>query len=231
MGYHVDDDCFHVLHNRRLAAKTVGGVVDDWVVGQQVHGTRVHVVDESDRGRGGNPQSTAIEQVDALVTNIPGITLVVMTADCVPILFYDPVHQAIGTAHSGWKGTVGHVTQSVIQAMQDTYGTEARDIRVSLGPSIRACCYEVNSLVQTPITQQFGSRPLQKSFRHPEKYMLSLHKCILDDLRTLGVRSEHVEDTGVCTACNTHTLFSHRAEHGRTGRQLGAIRIDDDVKA
>lgn len=226
VGMHVDDDSVHVRENRRYCAQAVGGCVEDWVVGQQVHGTAVHVVRVDERGRGGKHGLPAIEGVDALVTNVPGITLVVMAADCVPMLFYDPVRCVIAAAHSGWKGTVGHISREVLSTMQSTYGTRPEDVQVSLGPSIRRCCYEVDDAVQRLVVREFGEHPFVPRFHHPGKYMLGLQLCIWADLVAAGILPKNVEDVGVCTACHTKELFSYRMEHGRTGRQMGAIRLN-----
>ncbi|MCL6444778.1 MAG: polyphenol oxidase family protein, partial [Alicyclobacillus sp.] len=106
VGYHVPDQPDAVTENRRRIARELGGDLEDWVVAEQVHGTHVAVVHQAHRGQGATPALSPVPGVDALVTQEPGLTLVVMSADCVPMLFFDPVQRAIGVAHSGWKGTV-----------------------------------------------------------------------------------------------------------------------------
>lgn len=223
IGLHVGDEEKTVIANRLGCAEVIGGSLNDWVVPEQVHGTRVQVVTDEHRGRGSTSHAETLRGVDGLVTNIPGITLVVMAADCVPVLFYDPVTRSTGAAHSGWKGTVGHICKEVLSVMKAQYGARTEDIQVTLGPSIRQCCYEVNHVVQAPVTQQFGSKPLMRRLHHPNKFMLSLQACIRFDLESAGVPLAQIEDTGVCTSCHTDLLFSHRAEDCRTGRQLGAV--------
>lgn len=228
VGLHVGDQPSDVIANRHICASIIGGELEDWVTAQQVHGTGVHVARAADKGRGIHAAESAVPGVDALITDEPGLTLVVMAADCVPVLFYDPVHRAIGAAHSGWKGTVGHIVVEVVEAMKRTYGTKAIDLRVSLGPSIRQCCYEVDDVVRNPVVEAFGTRYVRPRFGVQGKFLLSLQSCIRSDLVDAGVPEGAVDDCGVCTSCQKHVLFSHRAESGRTGRQLGAVRLNTD---
>ncbi|MCL6594221.1 MAG: redox-sensing transcriptional repressor Rex, partial [Alicyclobacillus sp.] len=118
VGFHVGDEVQRVLENRRRCATRLGGTLADWVLGEQVHGASVAVVTRADRGRGALQADEALPGVDALVTADPEVTLVVLTADCVPVLLYDPVRHAAAAVHSGWRGTAAHVTTAALAAMQ-----------------------------------------------------------------------------------------------------------------
>lgn len=225
VGYHVGDEATAVSVNRTRCAQAMDSHVEDWVVPAQVHGTQVVQVSSAHRGRGAGPDNLPLPDCDALITDEPGITLVAMAADCVPILFYDPVHQAIGAAHSGWRGTVGHISRRVLDGLHDAYGTTASTVEVWLGPSIRRCCYEVDTPVAEKVLQEFGPAFLWPRLDEAGKYMLGVHACIRSDLEAAGVQPARIHDTGICTACRTSMLFSHRAEAGRTGRQLGMIQL------
>ncbi|MCL6515391.1 peptidoglycan editing factor PgeF [Alicyclobacillus sp.] len=228
VGLRVADEPQRVIQNRAVCAARLGGEVDDFVIGQQVHGASVAVVTRDDRGRGARDADTAIPGVDALVTDCPGLTLAVMAADCVPVLFHDPVRRVVGAAHSGWKGTVAHVVRRVLEVMGEAYGTRAADVDVWIGPSIRRCCYEVDDPVADQVRAAFPRPPIWPRFGRPGKYWLSLQSAIRSDLLAAGVRAEHIHDTGVCTHCHPAMLFSHRADRGRTGRQMGAVRLVQD---
>ena len=225
VGLHVGDDPQRVAFNRQTCGIELGGSLEDWIVGEQVHGTNVAVVGQEDRGRGSDDLHRPVSDVDALVTDTPGLTLVVLTADCIPVLFFDPVKRVIATAHSGWKGTVGHIVRNVVETMHQQFGCRAEDIDVWMGPSIRQCCYEVSETVAGIVIDQFGWQHVVKRPNKPGKYLLNLHSCVRSDLLAAGVLNDRVHDTGVCTACHTDVLFSHRAEQGRTGRLLGAVRL------
>ncbi|QSO49477.1 peptidoglycan editing factor PgeF [Alicyclobacillus mengziensis] len=226
LGFHVGDDTQKVTENRAYVAECGFGPVSEWVVAKQVHGNGVAVVGQAERSSGALADVLPVPDCDALVTNEPDTTLVVLTADCVPVLFYDPIHHAIGAAHSGWKGTTLHIVQQVFFHMNFLYHTEAKDLQVSIGPSIRRCCYEVDDKVADPVRREFGEQYLVPRFQTKGKYFLSLQACIQSDLRKLGVPAENIDDVGVCTSCHTDVLFSHRAEHGRTGRECGLIRLN-----
>lgn len=225
VGYHVGDTAESVTENRRRCAEGVGASLSEMVVPAQVHGAAVAVVTDADRGRGSTGDADALPDVDAVVTDVPGVMLTVMAADCVPMLFFDPRRGVIGAAHSGWRGTVSHIAPKVVRAMRDTYDCRPQDVDVWLGPSIRRCCYEVDDRVAEPVRAEFGGKPLIVRHARPGKYLLSIQACILADLFACGVDVHHVHDVGVCTACHTDVLFSHRAEQGRTGRLLGAVRL------
>ncbi|MCL6453058.1 MAG: peptidoglycan editing factor PgeF [Alicyclobacillus sp.] len=223
LGYHVGDDPARVEENRRRWSERGFGDLADWVVGEQVHGNQVAVVDRRHRGAGSTTDHAPIAGCDALVTNEPGLTLVVLTADCVPILFHDPVRRVVAAAHSGWRGTVSHIAVKVVERMSAEFGSRPEDLRVALGPSIRRCCYEVDEAVAGPVRAAFGEKPLVARHGSEERYWLSLQACIRMDLLNASVLDAHIDDVGVCTACHREHLFSHRAEAGKTGRQCGAI--------
>lgn len=229
LGLHVSDDVEAVLENRRRCTSILGGDLCDWVVAEQVHSNVVYPVLASDRGRGAHAHESAIAGADGLVTNEAGITLVVFAADCVPLLFYDPKQSVIGTAHSGWKGTVGHIAVNVVNKMVELYGSDPLDIQVWMGPSIRRCCYEVDERVAQMVRDEFGNKYLLPRFGKTNKYYFGMQRCIEADLLARGIVHSNIIDTGVCTNCRTDRFFSHRKESGQTGRILGAIRLSDST--
>lgn len=208
--------------NRSLVAKQMGVELSSLVFVKQVHGTSVVTITAEDRGMGAMAPDANRVSADAMVTNVPGVTLCILTADCVPVLFYDPVRRAVGAAHSGWRGTVGHISARVVEAMQREFGTKPRDLLVSIGPSIRSCCYEVDDVVAEPVAREFQDPVLFPRFGKPNKYRFSMQSAIRMDLERLGVARARIEDTGLCTSCRANHLFSHRKEQGRAGR-LGAL--------
>ena len=113
LGLHVGDSDQDVIENRRRAASALGADLGDMVFCDQSHGREVHVATAGDRGRGSLARADAIASTDALVTAEPGIALVVMVADCVPIVLYDPVAHVLACVHAGWRGTVARVSEAV----------------------------------------------------------------------------------------------------------------------
>lgn len=227
LGLHVGDDESLVIRNREAISQVMNVSLDDWVAGTQVHGSEVFCVGRKHRGLGAHSQADAIPGVDGLMTNEPGLVLAVFAADCVPILFYDKIGRVIATAHSGWKGTVEHIVTRVIEAMRSQYGCHVEDIQITLGPSIRRCCYEVDDRVIEPMVGAFGQHILTPRFNRSHHAWLSLQDAIRQDARAAGLLSEHIEDTGICTSCRNAEVFSHRRDKGNTGRLAGLVTLSE----
>lgn len=214
LGSTVGDDLERVRENSRLALAALerdpASVFDVW----QVHGVEV-VIAEAPR----SPESPHM-QADAILTDRPGLTLMMRFADCVPIMLHDPVRKVAGIAHAGWMGTVRGTVCFAVEAMQKHYGSSPNDIQAAIGPSIGPDHYEVGPDVVIQVQQAFGSdaSSLLSASAGPMKFDLWAANRLL--LEQVGVR--HVEVAGVCTACHTEDWYSHRAEKGRTGR-FGAI--------
>ncbi len=144
LGLHVGDDDKAVLENRGRAAAALGANLGDMVFCQQSHGRAVRVVTAADRGRGTLSLADAIDSTDALVTTEPGIVLVVMVADCVPIVLHDPVAHVLACVHAGWRGTVARVSEAAVDVMS-TLGANPADVIACLGPAIAPDRYQVGA--------------------------------------------------------------------------------------
>lgn len=179
----------------------------------QVHGTETIRAD-SPRG-----DQTAIK-ADGIITNQPTVSLFQRFADCVPILFYDTKHRALGIAHAGWRGTVTGAAVSPIKAMAEAYGTRPADLIAGIGPSIGPDHYEVGPEVVEAVQQAFPKNADELITTRNERTYLDLWAANEVALRQADV--EQIEVARICTACNTQHFFSHRAEAGKTGR-FGAV--------
>ena len=162
-----------------------------------------------DRGR-------VIPATDALITDTPGIALMLRFADCLPVLFYDPVRRAIGLAHAGWRGAIKGIAARTVVAMMEAYGSRPADIVAGLGPCIGPCCYQVGADVIASVKAGFNHwRGLLQS-QGDGSVHFDLWEANRRQLTEMGV--EEIEVIQICTACRTDEFFSHRAEGGRTGR-------------
>lgn len=187
----------------------------------QIHSADAVIANEPIPGR------RWLARADAMVTNKPGVPLLMRFADCVPILFYDPRHHAIGIAHAGWRGTVAQVVVSTLQTMRDAFGTQPEDIQAAIGPSIGPDHYQVGPEVVDAVMQSFGTtQDLIRRASDGSAY-LDLWASNHLALERAGVRS--IEVAGICTASNTVDFFSHRAEHGKTGRFGAVIALNEAV--
>jgi polyphenol oxidase len=214
MGSTVGDDLERVDENRRRALASFdrdqASVFDVW----QVHSTEV-VFAEVPR----SPETRHL-QADTILTEKPGITLLMRFADCVPIMLHDPIRKVAGMAHAGWMGTVNGMARIAVEAMQNRYGSNPADILAAIGPSICPNHYEVGLEVVNQVRDAFGSdaSSLLSVNGNTRKFDLREANHLL--LEQAGVRQ--IEMSELCTACATDDWYSHRFEKGHTGR-FGAM--------
>lgn len=213
----------HVRENFRRIAAAIGFEPESLVLSQQTHTTNVRLVTEEDRGKG-FAKPLDYENVDGLITNVPGLTLATFYADCVPLFFVDPVHHAIGLSHSGWKGTVNRMGAVTVRKMAEAFGTEPAHLRAAIGPSICQDCYEVSEDVALEFKREFWKYADEQLIYRKKngRYQLNLWRANEIVLLEAGIRPGHLAITNVCTCCNPELMFSHRASEGRRGN-LGAF--------
>ncbi|MFB3817471.1 MAG: peptidoglycan editing factor PgeF [Candidatus Methylomirabilales bacterium] len=227
LGQSVGDDPAAVQENRRRFFGRFGIEPDHVVRVKQVHGERVLVIDEPATRRPGFPFSLIHEPVeaDATITNLPGLALVVSTADCVPILIQDPARRAVAAVHAGWRGTAARIAARAVEAMARTYGTRPADCRAAIGPAIRRCCYQVDRPVQEQLAAGVASGGRHLEADGPGYWRADLPGLNRAILLEAGLTGERIEDVGLCTACRRDLFFSHRADRGRTGRMMNFILL------
>ncbi len=206
LGRSTEDDPEAVAHNRDRLLRAVGLDPARLATAGQVHGTRVVEVVEP----GHHPEC------DALVTCVPGIALAVTTADCMSILYHAP--GVVAAAHSGWRGTADGIPVATLEAVCRLARCAPDAVRVAFGPAIRGCCYEVGA----EVAERFPSEALRPTASKPR---LDLPTAAIRSLTAAGVPAGSIEDTGACTACDAVSYFSHRRDHGRTGRHWGVAAL------
>lgn len=176
---------------------------------RQVHGDRVVLIDQ---------QNSRIEkivaQADALVTAMPQVVLAIRTADCLPVFIYDAAHSALGLVHAGWKGTQKKIIDKTIAVMKKNFQTQLKDITIALGPSIRRCCYEVES----EFVKYFPGTVKRKE----NKYFFDMVKENKNQIASLGVSVKNIFDCRICTCCDTN-YFSYRREGVKAGRMISVM--------
>ena len=215
------DDRDDVLENYRRMAAALGVDRERMVLTWQTHTTNVRRVTEEDEGKG-IVRDRDYRDVDGLITDVPGITLVTFYADCVPLYLVDPVHHAIGLSHSGWRGTVRRMGQVTMDAMKEAFGTRPEDVTACIGPSICRDCFEVGEEVAEAFADAFDPKyrdALYRANAKPGKYQLDLWKANEIIFQEAGVPKEQIHTTNICTMCNSDYLFSHR----RVGEERGNL--------
>ncbi|WNR46452.1 peptidoglycan editing factor PgeF [Paenibacillus roseipurpureus] len=231
-GLHVNDDPKDVVINRERIADVLGLPFDAFTYAEQVHGKDVAIVSLNEQGSGRVARETALQAKDGFITQEKGIVLCAQFADCVPLFFYDPVKRVVALAHAGWKGTVLNISMATISLMTHTFGSQPSDIYAVVGPSIGACCYEVDETVASRVKQvldEMQSSQEEKAAiltdKGNSKYMLNLQVMNRKLIEQAGILSSHIEVTQLCTSCRNDLFFSHRKEEGSTGRMIAWIGL------
>lgn len=222
------DDRDDVLENYRRMAAALGVDRERMVLTWQTHTTNVRRVTEEDEGKG-IVRDRDYRDVDGLITDIPGITLVTFFADCVPLYFLDPVHKAIGLSHSGWRGTVKRMGQVTVDAMKEAFGTRPEDIIACIGPSICGNCYEVGEEVADEFADAFHEKYHDVILLKKQngKYQLDLWKANEIVLKEAGIKGDNLAVTNICTYCNPQLLFSHRRTAERRGNLCAFLSLKE----
>ncbi len=217
-----------VLENYRRMAAALGVDMNRMTLTWQTHTTNVRRVTAEDEGKG-VVRDRDYRDVDGLITDIPGITLVTFFADCVPLYFLDPVHRAIGLSHSGWRGTVKRMGQVTVDAMKEAFGSRPEDIIACVGPSICKDCYEVGAEVAEEFFGAFDETYHNAILlKNPDgKYQLDLWKANEIVLTEAGIKKENLAVTNICTYCNPDLLFSHRRSAERRGNLCAFLSLKE----
>lgn len=222
LGIHRGDKPKNILENYRIVGNSLGFSLTDLVFARQTHSDIVRIVTRENAGEG---LFFPVEsECDALITRQPGLALTVFTADCTPILLYDPVTGAVGAVHAGWRGTVADIAGKTVRAMCAELGCQAKHIRAAIGPNIGACCFETDADVPEGVRAALGADAERFITRTGEKYHVDLKGVNEFLLRRAGV--ERIEVSYACTACRPDRFWSHRVTRGERGSLAAIIKCE-----
>ena len=222
LRFNCDDERENVIRNFEIAAKELGTVKERLVLPNQIHQDEIIDVTEEMCGNG-IVFDNKFESADGLITNIPGIALVTLFADCVPVMLLDVKQKVICTVHSGWKGTVKCIAAKAVRKMISEYGCRTENIISAIGPSIGVCHYEVSDEVAEIFRKKFSDDTVKI---YEEKYHVNLQAAIKHQLIEGGVDEENINISGICTYCNHDLLFSHRYTKGQRGNLAGFLMLN-----
>ena len=215
VSYSVGDDLGALAENRSRCAAALGLTSDRLVCAGLVHGAEVARVEYAD------PKplpdgSQLVEDVDALITARPGVGLLITAADCLQVLFYDPEGRAIGIAHAGWRGLAAGVLTATAAAMGREFGSRPDRLLAGIGPGLGPCC----------------ARFTDPGHELPPWFAPYIHGMHVDlwaaaraQLTAAGLEPARIEHHALCTVCNRDRFFSHRGDHGRTGRFAAIVAL------
>lgn len=222
IGFSGETDSRLIRENRLALADAVGFPPESWVTAHQVHSANVTVVTGKEAGRGSMDKESRLPDTDALITNEPGVCLMVLSADCVPVLLYDPVRKVVAAVHAGWRGTVAQIVVRTVTAMVEQFGCYPADIRAGIGPSIGKCCFEVGEEVATHFRGLFpGNERIVSVGEKAGKYQVDLWEANRQELLGAGLMAGHIEVAGMCSVCHPEHFFSYRRD-GKSAGRFGA---------
>ena len=238
MGLHVGDTPEAVAKNRKCLAQVLGVDPNHLTCGEQVHGVGVTRVTQELVGRGAFSWDDSIPDSDAIYTNLVNVPLLLLVADCVPVLIYDAAHHAVAVVHAGWRGAIAHIVERTIDSMYEAYGTSPSDCYLFIGPSIGADSFEV-------------SEEIAEQFRQDMRALgLSQVDEVVRYIQRVGqpIPTPHVDLKGYIAACvvqegvplkqvavsSTDTMitdgcYSYRRDQGRTGRMAMFAVLQEQV--
>ena len=225
LAYGRGDSMENVEANLRILGNALDFDPEKLVLTLQTHSDIVRVVTDTDCA---GFCHRVYPECDALVTNTPGVSLLVFTADCTPLLFHDPVTGAVGAAHAGWRGTAKAIGAKTVETMVKHFGCDPKNIRAAIGPNIAQCHFETDADVPTAMVAAFGEEVKAYMEKRGEKYHLDLKAINALVLRRAGV--EHIEISDACTYCQCDRFWSHRATNGERGSQGAVICCKEVAK-
>lgn len=228
LGFHTGDNVELVKENRKRFSQAIGISLDNIVAAGQVHGDKIYQAGIEDRGKGALDQETVIKDTDALITNKPGVALIAFYADCVPIMYLDPVQKVIAIAHAGWKGTILKIGRKTVGKMQEIYNCLPENILAAICPSIGPCHYEVDTSVINQVKNSFKQWDKILKIKDKNKAQLDLWEANRLQLMEEGVPEENITVAEICTYCHPELLYSYRYSNGRTGRLAGLIMLKEE---
>lgn len=225
LAYCQADTMENVEKNIQILADAMGFDPGKLVLTRQTHSDIVRVVTEKDAI---GLCHREYPECDALVTCTPGVALLVFTADCTPLLFYDPVTGAVGAAHAGWRGTAKAIGAKTVEAMVKSFGCRPQHIRAAIGPNIGQCHFETDADVPLAMQAAFGEAAQAYIEKRGEKYHLDLKRLNALSLRRAGVTQ--IEISSDCTYCQSSRFWSHRATRGLRGSQGAVIVCGEETR-
>lgn len=218
MSFNVNDNKEFILFNRQKVCDYLKMNFNNLTAVKQVHGDNIICIDEKLIGKGKDSYIDAIEGADALITNIPDVPLMLLFADCVPVIVADYVKGVIAVIHAGWRGTVAGIVKKTVQKMVTQYSVKVEDCIAVVGPSIGSCCFQVGDEVYQEASVQI-EKPFEvftKDQVEKDKWYFDLWQTNYNQLIKCGFSKDNAFVSGVCTLCNSRMFFSHRS--GSRGR-------------
>ena len=211
MKFTGNQDPASVISNRENYCRDLGINLNSIIVPEIVHSSQIAVVGQADKGKGSVDWRNTIKNADGLISRDYGVNLMITSADCVPILVYDPINKTVAAIHAGWRGIADGIVRQTVENFK-SLGAWSDSLIVGIGPSI---CQK-HFIVKNEVLRIFaGKYPKAVFVRNHDGYV-DLKKCVADDFISNGVTANNIEIAGECTACNHYYFSSYRLEKEKT---------------
>ncbi len=225
LGLHVGDRKIDVIKNRDLLFETAGINRKSVVVAEQIHGSRIAVVDKNNSGCGYFSHSSALSGFDGMITKEKNTPLFAFFADCVPIILFDDKNHIAGIAHAGWKGTIGKIAAEIVGQAVKEFSSKLEDINIIIGPSISIKNYEIDKKMADLFLQEFDNSD-NFIIKSDNSYYLDLKKVNRKILLNSGIKNENIfVENKYCTFEDEDLFYSYRRDGKSTGRMAAVIEI------
>jgi YfiH family protein len=228
LGAHVGDTAETVRVNRERVCMDLGFTSSQLALAEQIHGDGVGQVTE--------PTAAPLPGIDALMTDVPNVMLLMLYADCAPIYLFDPLRRAIGLVHAGWRGTAANIVAKTVKAMQQTYDINPRQCIAAIGPCIGGDSYEVGTEVADQFRNFAGGHNAGAStavFPKDEMtgtYLVNLRQILYMQLLAAGLTAEAIAVCDEDTFRNRRDFFSYRREGSKTGRMAAFMALQEKIR-
>ena len=209
LAFHVEDNEINVIKNRKNLALKLGYNYEDLVYMNQIHSANIIVVDEN------SPK--LVDNCDSIITRSKNLPLMVMVADCIPILMFDDKQGIIAAIHAGRNSTFLEISKKTAEVFIEKFSSNPEDINVVFGASIQKCCYEVSEDLSKIVENSFGKEFVENNY-------IDLQGINKKQLNDLGIKN--IEISNICTKCGDKSYFSYRKDK-KTGRFAGIIILKD----
>lgn len=210
-------DIHDSLKNRERFLSAIGVDYRSLVCAKQVHGKNIEYITEEKKGSGALDFESSISDTDGFITDKKNIPLAILTADCLSVFVYDPARPAIAILHAGWRGTEKNICAEGVRAMRERFGSSPEELLVGFGPSIRACCFEVE--------KDFKSNFPFGLVKREGRIFMDIALVNREQLKAGGVKEENIFDPKICTSSQNKDFFSFRKEAEAAGRMISVIML------
>lgn len=218
----------NIIKNYQNLCDTIGSDYINLVKANQEHTDEVKIVTQKFKNKEPDIHVDNYSKTDGLITNKEGLLLSTTNADCILLLFFDPVKKVIANIHSGWKGTIQRISVKTVKKMVKEYGCNPQDIICCICPSIRKCHFEVDKEVKDLFVKQFDDLDLKQIIeKQKEKEKWNIDTVLINQiiLKREGLKEENIIDSGICSVCNSNLIHSYRVEKQDYGLNTALIEL------